>query len=74
MGQIFEMEFLMDLRVLRSVESENHIFSVWSVRVFVISITQKQITVDSSNLAIYICIIGRCYLKLFIKIGQNICV
>ena len=30
-GQIFEMEILMDLHVLRSPESEKHIFSVWSV-------------------------------------------
>ena len=28
-GQIFEMEILMDLHVLRSPESENHIFSGW---------------------------------------------
>ena len=31
LGQIFEMEILMDLHVLRSPESENHIFSKWSV-------------------------------------------
>ena len=31
LGQIFEMEILMDLNVLRSPEPENHIFSVWSV-------------------------------------------
>ena len=30
-GQIFEMEILIDLQVLRSLESEKHIFSVWSV-------------------------------------------
>ena len=30
LGQLFEMEILMDLHVLRSPESENHIFSVWS--------------------------------------------
>ena len=29
--QIFEVEIFMDLHVLRSPESENHIFSVWSV-------------------------------------------
>ena len=34
-GQIFEMEILMDLHVLRTPESENHIFSVWSVCVCV---------------------------------------
>ena len=42
--------------------------------VSVINITQKQITVESSNLAFYIFIIGRCYLKRFIKIGQKPCV
>ena len=31
LGQIFEMEILMDLHVMRTPESENHIFSVWSV-------------------------------------------
>ena len=35
LGQIFEMEILMDLYVLRSPESENHIFSKWSVCMFV---------------------------------------
>ena len=30
-----------------------------------------QITAVSSNLAFYICIIGRCYLNLFLKVGQN---
>ena len=36
------------------------------VCVSVISITQKQITAETSNLVFYICIIYRCYLKLFI--------
>ena len=31
-GQIFEMQILMNLRVLMSPESENRILSVWSVR------------------------------------------
>ena len=35
LGQIFEMEILMDLHVLRSPESENLIFSKWSVCVCV---------------------------------------
>ena len=30
-GYTFEMEILIDLQVLRSPESENNIFSVWSV-------------------------------------------
>ena len=29
LGQTFEMEILMDLHVLRSPESENHIFNCW---------------------------------------------
>ena len=64
----------MVLHVLRSPESENHIFSVWSVCVCAITITQKQITAESSNLEFYICNTGKCYLKLFIKIGQKLCV
>ena len=36
-----------------------------------ICITQKLITAYASNLVFYICIIHRCYLKLFMKIGQN---
>ena len=31
LGWNFEMQTLMDIHVLRSPESENHIFSVWSV-------------------------------------------
>ena len=31
LSQIFEVEILMDLHVLKSPESENHIFSTWSV-------------------------------------------
>ena len=46
-GQIFKLEILIDLHVLKSSESESHIFSVWSACVSVISITQKQITAES---------------------------
>ena len=67
------MYILMDLHVLRSPESENYTFSVWSVCVSVISIIKKQITAESSSWAFYICIIGRCY-DHFIKIGQKLCV
>ena len=34
-GQIFKMEILMDLYVLKSPESGNHIFSVWSLCLYV---------------------------------------
>ena len=44
------------------------------VCVSVISITQKQITAETSNFVFYICITYRCYLKLFMKIGQKLCV
>ena len=76
LGQIFEMEVLMDLHVLRFSEFENHIFSSWPVCVIssVISITQKEITAETSNLVFNICITYRCNLKLFIKIGQELCV
>ena len=66
----------MDLHVLRAPESENHVFSVWSVcmGVCIINITQKQITAEVSNLVFYICIMYRRYLKLFTKIRQKLCV
>ena len=79
LGQIFEMEILMDLHVTRTRESKNHIFSFgvcicMCVRVSVINIIKKQITAKTSNLVIYICFMYRCYLKLFIKIGRKLCV
>ena len=50
----------MNLHVLWSPESENHIFSIWFVClclcVSVISITQIQIKAETSNLVFYICI------------------
>ena len=49
-------------------------FLVLGLCVSVISINQKQITAETSNLVFYICIIYRCYLKLFMKIGQKLCV
>ena len=42
-----------------------------SVSVSVISITQNQITAETSNLVFYICIMYKCYLKLFIKTDKN---
>ena len=66
---IFEKGILLPLYVIRSLESVNCIFSIWSVCmcvcVSVISITEKQITAEALNLVFYICIIHRCYLKLF---------
>ena len=46
LGQIFEMEILMDLHVLRPPESKIHIF----ICVCVISITQKLIIAETLNL------------------------
>ena len=79
--------YLMDLQVLRSTESEItfltadlslslslSLYVCVSVCVSVISITQKQITAETSNLVFYICIIYRCCLKLFIKTEQKLCV
>ena len=48
LGQIFEMEISMVLRVLRSPEFEKHIFTEWSACMRVISITQKQIVSETS--------------------------
>ena len=36
-GQIFELQILIDLPVLEYSESKNHIFSVWSVCMCVLS-------------------------------------
>ena len=44
------------------------------VCVSLISIIQKQNTAETWKLVFYICIMYRCYLKLFIKIGQKLCV
>ena len=76
LSQIFKIEILKDLHVLRAPVFENHIFSGWYACVFVPvnSITQKQVIAETSNMAFYICAIGRCYLRLFIKIGQKVCV
>ena len=67
LSQIFKLEIFMDLQLFGSPESDNHIFSRWSMRmcvcVPVISIIQKQIRVELSYLAFYICIICSCYLK-----------
>ena len=63
--QTYEMDILLDLHVLRSTESENHIFSS-GLCVFVINITRKQNAAETSNLY-HICIICKFYLKLFIK-------
>ena len=41
--------------------------------VSVISITQKQITEETTNLILYTCVILKCCLKLFMKIEKIIC-
>ena len=58
LDKIFEMEILMNLHLFRAPESENQIFSCWSVCIYVcvclcvslISITQKQIVSEILNL------------------------
>ena len=62
-GQTLEMEILTDLRVLKSPESENHIFRVS----FIISITQKQITEETSNFFILLLYHILMLLKTFYK-------
>ena len=46
-GQIFKIEILMDLHGMRTPESENHVFSIWSVCMYVlvsvINITQSKL-------------------------------
>ena len=80
LGETSKVQTLMDLHFLRPFEYKNHIFRGWSVCmcvcesvcVSVISITKKQITAETSNKVFYDCIIRRCYLKLFIKIGEKL--
>ena len=60
------MEILMDLCVLRSFESENHIFISWSLCVcmcFLSEQLQKTFTAETPNSVwIYICIIASLHL------------
>ena len=66
-------ENFVDLHVMRTRKS--HFWGMGlCVCASVISITQKQKTAETSNLMFYICIIHTPYLKLFIKIGQKLCV
>ena len=76
LDKIYEMKILMDLHVLKNPESENYIFIGWFLCVcvcvctclyVVISKTQKEITVETSSLVFYICIICKCYQKNFNK-------
>ena len=73
-GEILEMQTVIYLHVLRSPETENYIFKRLVCaygHVSVISITQKQIMTEISDLISYICITCRCYLKLLMKIEQK---
>ena len=84
LGQIFKMEILMDLYVIRAPESENHILTFGlcvrvsvcisaCVSVFSYQHYSKKFTSEISNLVFFISIMYRCYLKLFIKIRQKLC-
>ena len=46
LGQIFEIQFLMELYIVNSHESDNLIFSGWSVFETITSTTQTQITAE----------------------------
>ena len=70
-SQIFEVETSIDLPVLMSPQSENHIFIYWYVCVSY-RITRKQITVKTSNSVFYISVTRRCNLIFFMKIGKKI--
>ena len=51
------MLILMDSHVLQSPESENHIFSSWSLSVCIINVTPKKILPEIPNLAFYVYIV-----------------
>ena len=76
LGRTYKMEIWMVLEVLKSPETENHIFSGWSIWLCVcvcasvISITPNHITSETQNSVFYICFKCRCYLKIFKKVGQ----
>ena len=79
--QIVKVEILIDLHVLRSSESENHIFSVWSlcmcvytcVCVSVIGIIKKQITAEASNSVILHLYHVQLLLETFYKDWSKLC-
>ena len=77
LNQTFEMVIFKVLHAFKITESKNHIFSVWTackcLCVYYKHIPKK-ITTVISNLVFYICMIYSGYLKLFMKIGQKICV
>ena len=75
MCQIYEIEVLIDLCVLRYTESENNIFRDWSTFLSLslcFTLTKKQIIPENQNLVSYLCIIYTYYLKFFVKIGKII--
>ena len=51
-GQIFEIEILVDLHFLRTPESENHIFRGWSVCVCLLSVWGGRCLVQTNFLLI----------------------
>ena len=83
-SQIFEIKILMDLRVLRSAESQNHKFSrlvslslsaCVRVCLSVTNIIQEQTTAETSCLIFYICITFRRNSKKFYGDQKNsICI
>ena len=72
--QIFETEIFWWIKTFWGPLNPKITLLPFSLCVSVISITLKQITTEASNLVFYICIMYRCYLKRFIKIGQIICI
>ena len=75
LGQIFEMEILMDLHAMRPPDLKIKFLAFRLCEcVSVISITQKQITDEISSLVFYVYIIYKCYWELFIKdLGEKLC-
>ena len=71
--QIFEIETLMDLHVLKPSESENYVFSSWIMRVCIISTSQKQNVAENANFVFFLYVMHRYLMKLFIKIEQKVC-
>ena len=76
-GQIFKIDILMDLHVLKFNEYEKHIFSGQSVSVYVCvccyQYNSKKNAAEILYSIFYVCIRYKCYLKLFMMIRQKAC-
>ena len=72
--EIFEMDTLMGLQVLRFLELKNYIFTVGQCVCLCVCGLCDGILTGTPNLVLYICITYRYYLKISMNIRQIVCV